>query len=128
MLIREIILNKLRQVKPAGMDKDIVAAGMVHWIDIEQNIMNLILNLKEELLEERENITKQVRSALEDHDADFEINVIIESHTPVLARPVKTTIKHKIGVVCSQPGVEKTMVALNLGIALSKQGIYLGIG
>ncbi|MBA3661209.1 MAG: Mrp/NBP35 family ATP-binding protein [Gammaproteobacteria bacterium] len=74
-----------------------------------------------------ESIQNQLRSSMPDGSIDFKVSTRIEAHAGNKGIKGLPAIKNMIGIASNKGGVGKSTVALNLALALAKNGARVGL-
>lgn len=133
-MTQEDILNILREVRHPGKgDKDIVELGMVYSIEplADKTIVTLAFGKRRDPLAEY--LIGAARAALNRHSVPGpEVRTIVVDERPAnkpmeLGKEMLTRVKHIIGIASGKGGVGKSTVAVNLAVALARQGYNVGL-
>lgn len=142
MISREDVISVLRQVVDPDLGIDIVRMGMVKDVEIRDNEIFCNVVLTTPACPAKSKIEQEVREVLEKNfGGEFRINVAIGSEVkrapenPTYRTSVNRIIdlsnvkdvKNIVAVYSCKGGVGKTTVAVNLSLALAKQGAKVGL-
>ena len=133
-MTQEDILAVLREVQHPGKgDRDIVDLGMVYSIDIlaEKTVVTLAFGKRRDPLAEY--LIGAARAALIRHSVPGpEVRTIVVDERPAskpveLGKEMLEQVGHVIGIASGKGGVGKSTVAVNLAVALARQGYRVGL-
>ncbi len=131
-LTTENVLNALRSVRDPDLMKDIVSLNFVKDVKIDGGDVRFTIELttpscpvREELKADSE---KAVRSAISNvGKVDITMTSNVTSRQAVQKSPLLTGVKNTIAVASGKGGVGKSTVAVNLAVALAKDGANVGL-
>jgi ATP-binding protein involved in chromosome partitioning len=127
----EDVLNALRNVLDPDIKKDLVTLNMIDNIAIEGNTISFRLTLTTPACPLKEKIKNDCIAAIHEHlHKDLEVEIDITASVTSNRNPnlnVLPSVKNIICVASGKGGVGKSTVAVNLAIALSKQGAKVGL-
>ena len=133
MFIREIILNKLREVIHPKGGGSIVTQGLVKAINLSDQKMEIILRLRSEDRDVRKLLHSFILECLNEYEKNYIIKVRFERsiNKPQRGKSVldrnSSGAFQKLAICSTNEGIEKTSFALNLAIALSKMDYRVGL-
>ena len=133
--LENLIRYELEKINDIDSDKSIVKTGTLYNFTVEENILTIILNIKD-YQPSRYNYIKQLcKKYLSKIEKINKVNVIFTSEsknsvkreTNIHTGIKPEGVKHIIAIASGKGGVGKSTVATNLAISLSKSNIKVGI-
>lgn len=132
-LSEDQVKTALASVAYPGFSRDIVSFGLIKSIRIEGGVVSVLVSLQTRDPEVPKQILADARGVLEAlpgaEQVDVQFDIKDPGQTPQGAA-VKSSIpgvKHVIAVASGKGGVGKSTVAVNLAVALQKQGHAVGL-
>ncbi len=130
---KQEIVDQLKEVSYPGFTRDIVSFGVVSDVVIDGNNIAVIINLKSQDPKIAEQVKKDVEAHLKDknNDMTIEAKVSLQQAAPaaggVQQMSLLKDVKYKVAVASGKGGVGKSTVAVNLAVAMAKQGLKVGL-
>jgi ATP-binding protein involved in chromosome partitioning len=128
---QEDVLNALRHVDDPDIKKDLVTLGMISDISIAGNNLRFRLTLTTPACPLKEKIKSDCINAIHTHiSPTIEVAVDIDAQVTSMRNlniNILPSVKNIICVASGKGGVGKSTVAVNLALALAKQGAKVGL-
>lgn len=135
MISKEQVIERLKTIKYPGFSRDIVSFGIIKDIVIQDSSVTVYLNFttKDQKIKEQIStlVQEQIESMYDVADVQLQISESQQqpSHAPGGKKTQKllTDVKYKIAIASGKGGVGKSTVAVNIALALTKQGARVGL-
>jgi len=135
MATKEAVVEALKEVNYPGFSRDIVSFGIVQGVEVTDSSIEIKLVVKSEGTDLDAQLETSTREHLENTFSGQSVSVTVEHQTapqfstnPQEEKPsFLTTVKYKVAVASGKGGVGKSTVAVNLAVALAKQGLKVGL-
>ncbi len=128
----ENILNALRAVRDPDLNRDIVTLNFVKNIVIDGSKVSFDIELttpacpvKDDMKRQAEQFVKQAMPGIE--SLQVTMTASVSKRANMQAMPVLTGVKNTIAVASGKGGVGKSTVAVNLAVALAREGASVGL-
>ena len=134
MTTREDILRALERVADPATGKSVVASGMVEGLVVKDGHVGFALEVAAHRGRDAEPLRKAAEDAVHALPGVLSVTAVLTAHQgkqPEAARPPQPAgipgVDSIVAVASGKGGVGKSTVAVNLAIALSRQGLRVGL-
>ena len=136
---KDKILELLKSIQYPGFSRDIVSFGMVRDIIIDNDSILVILNIKTQQEDKKQNVLKKINEVLEATNVFTKINVTIgedPDQQPKTQQPQSSEthpaqpldgVKHVLAVASGKGGVGKSTVSTSLALSFKNMGLRVGL-
>ena len=125
----EQVLEALRKVLDPELNRDLVSAGMIKNVRVENGVVRFDLELTTPACPLREHLTTAARQAVEALPGVRSVHINVTARVPHGApkRATLPDVKNIVAVGSGKGGVGKSTVAVNIAVALGQMGAKVGL-
>ncbi len=135
MVTKEAVVEALKEVSYPGFSRDIVSFGIVQGVDVSEAAINIKLVIKSDDTSIDAELEQSTKKHLQEKFEGLAVTVGVEhQQAPQFSTQAQEqkptylpTVKYKVAVASGKGGVGKSTVAVNLAVALAKQGLKVGL-
>ena len=130
-MTRKQVMQALTAVVDPEQGRDIARLGMVQHLDVESDTVSFTVSVKDSRTPFAQQVAEACRQAIQAAlGAHLTVNVAVESEKLAPgqgAQQPQRGVQHMIAVASGKGGVGKSTVAVNLSVALARQGHAVGL-
>ena len=140
MSTREAVLEALKQVTDPASGSDIVAAGMVRGLNVEDGTVRFVLEIDPSRAEAMEPVRAEAEARVKALPGIARVSAMLTAHSDKAPPDLKPKARPKpqgpqpvpgveriVAVASGKGGVGKSTVAANLAVALAAEGRRVGL-
>ncbi len=131
-LTKSGMLNSIKKVEDERIDKNHLILNSIKKFEIKENNLDLDLSLSISQTEVNDELKSKITKAIKEDFPELDtirLNILakITSHTDKRKDALLPGVKNTVAVASGKGGVGKSTVAVNLAVALAKDGANVGL-
>ncbi len=128
--LKEQVLNALRTVQDPDLHKDLVTLGMIQDLEIDNGKVSFRIVLTTPACPMKDRMRNDAEKAVRQVAGVKAVDVKLDAEVPADGRTrglLKVPVKNAIAIASGKGGVGKSTVAVNVAVALAKEGAKVGL-